>query len=251
MAIPLRKKAEIDLLLKANQLTALTLQEVRKHIKPGITTNELDKIAQDFILSHGARPSFKGLYGFPTAICASKNEVVIHGIPDDTPLKEGDIIGIDIGVELNGWFGDAAFTSGVGKITKEDENLINCAKDVLSVAIKSIKPGMRFKELSFVLESAIKSRGYQPLKNFCGHGIGRSPHEEPQILNYVEGKPKQGPKIKNGMVFCIEPMICQKSGESEVLEDKWSVVSKDRLRTSHYEHAVAVINGKAVILSTI
>ena len=249
MAIPLRKKAEIDLLLKANQLTALTLQEVRKHIKPGITTNELDKIAQDFILSHGARPSFKGLYGFPTAICASKNEVVIHGIPDDIPLKEGDIVGIDIGVELNGWFGDAAFTSGVAEITKEDENLINCAKDVLSVAIKSIKPGMRFKELSLVLERAIKSRGYQPLKNFCGHGIGRSPHEEPQILNYVEGKPKQGPKIKNGMVFCLEPMICQETGASAVLEDGWSVVNETFQKGSHYEHQIAILNNKPIILT--
>lgn len=249
MAIPIRKPGEIDALAKAGHLVALTLAEVKRHIRPGITPLELDGIAEDFIRSNGGRPSFKGLYDFPNTILASRNEVIIHGIPDTQPLAEGDIIGVDLGVEIDGWYGDAAFTEPVGEVSKEASSLIACAKESLHEAIEAIKPGMRFKELSALLETSITSRGYIPLRGYCGHGIGRKPHEEPSILNYVEGKPNQGPKIKEGMVFCIEPMICQKSGESALLEDHWSVVSEDGLLGSHYEHTVAVRDGKAVILS--
>jgi methionyl aminopeptidase len=153
-------------------------------------------------------------------------------------------------VEKDGWYGDAAVTVGVGKITEANKDLIACSYDALMYAIEHITEGMRFKELSLLLEEFILARGYIPLRSFCGHGIGRKPHEEPEIPNYLEGNnPKQGPKIKNGMVFCIEPMICQKSGKAKILDDKWSVVSEDGLFGSHYEHTVAVINGKAVILS--
>lgn len=249
MAIPIRKQSEIDALAKANHLVALTLEKVKSHIKPGVTTLELDAIAEDFIRSHNAVPSFKGLYDFPNAVCTSVNTVIIHGIPDGRVLEEGDILGIDIGVELDGWYGDAAFTAPVGIISEQSQSLIDCARDTLYEAIDAIEAGMRFKELSAVLEHAIVSRGYVPLRGYCGHGIGRKPHEEPSILNYVEGKANQGPKIKDGMVFCIEPMICQKSGESKLLEDRWSVVSTDGLTGSHFEHTVAVVDGKAVILS--
>ena len=249
MAIPIRKSSEIDALAKANHLVALTLETVKSNIKPGITTLELDKIAEDFIRSHNAVPSFKGLYDFPNAICTSVNSVIIHGIPDNRKLEDGDIVGIDIGVELDGWYGDAAFTAAVGDISEQSQSLIDCARDTLYEAIEAIQTGMRFKELSAVLEESIVSRGFVPLRGYCGHGIGRKPHEEPSILNYVEGKSNQGPKIKDGMVFCLEPMICQKSGESKLLEDKWSVVSTDGLTGSHFEHTVAVVGGKAVILS--
>ena len=249
MAIPIRKQSEIDALAKANHLVALTLEKVKSHIKPGVTTLELDAIAEDFIRSHNAVPSFKGLYDFPNAVCTSVNTVIIHGIPDERVLEEGDILGIDIGVELDGWYGDAAFTAPVGIISEQSQSLIDCARDTLYEAIDAIEAGMRFKELSAVLEHSIVSRGYVPLRGYCGHGIGRKPHEEPSILNYVEGKANQGPKIKDGMVFCIEPMICQKSGESKLLEDRWSVVSTDGLTGSHFEHTVAVVGGKAVILS--
>jgi len=249
MAIPIRKPSEIDALAKANHLVALTLETVKSHIKPGITTRELDQIAEEFIRSHGGIPSFKGLYDFPNAVCTSVNSVIIHGIPNDQKLEEGDIVGIDIGVEMEGWFGDAAFTAAVGTISEQSQSLIDCARDTLYEAIESIHSGMRFKELSAVLERSIVSRGFVPLRGYCGHGIGRKPHEEPSILNYVEGKSNQGPKIKDGMVFCIEPMICQKSGDSRLLEDKWSVVSTDGLTGSHFEHTVAVIGGKAEILS--
>jgi len=249
MAIPIRKPSEIDALAQANHLVALTLEKVQSFIKPGVTTHELDQIAEDFIRSHNARPSFKGLYDFPNSVCTSVNSVIIHGIPDSRKLEEGDIVGIDIGVELDGWYGDAAITAAVGKISEQDRLLIDCARETLYEAIDSIESGMRFKELSAVLEHSIVSRGFVPLRGYCGHGIGKKPHEEPSILNYVEGKPNQGPKIKDGMVFCLEPMICQKNGESRLLDDKWSVVSTDGLSGSHFEHTVAVIGGKAEILS--
>jgi len=251
MAIGLKKPLEIEKLRVSNQIVAKTLNFLKENVKPGMTLKEINKMGEDFIYAHDARPAFKGLYGFPAGVCTSLNEVVIHGVPDDTKVKEGDILGLDIGVEKDGWFGDAAITFGIGEISKEDKDLIACSYDALMHAIENIKPGMRFKELSFMLENFIKDRGYEPLRGFCGHGIGRKPHEEPEIPNYLEGSnPKQGPKIKNGMVFCIEPMICQKSGIAEVdIHDKWSVRSEDHMRTAHYEHTVAIVNNKAEILS--
>ena len=250
MAIALRQPKEIEKLRAANKIVGSTLELLRQNTKVGTSLKELDAMAEDYILSHNARPSFKGLYGFPSAVCCSLNQVIIHGIPSEYKLQEGDIIGYDIGVELDGWFGDAAITVPVGVVSAGDEELIACAKDTLYEAIAAIKVGMRFKELSLILENSIRSRGFVPLYSFCGHGIGRKPHEEPEIPNYLEGKDaKSGPKIKNGMVFCIEPMICQKDSKPLILENKWDVVSADGLRGSHYEHTVAIVNGKAEILS--
>ena len=250
MAIALRKPDEIEKLRAANKIVGGALELLQANTKVGASLKELDAMAEDYIRSHGAKPSFKGLYGFPNAVCCSLNKVIIHGIPTDYRLQEGDVIGYDIGTELDGWFGDAAVTEPVGKVTVEDLALIACAKDSLYHAISEIKDGMRFKELSLILEEFIRGRGFVPLYNFCGHGIGKKPHEEPEIPNYLEGKnPKAGPKIKNGMVFCLEPMICQKDSKPIILENKWDVVSADGLRGSHYEHTVAVINGKAEILS--
>ena len=250
MALALRKPQEIEKLRAANKIVGGALELLRKNTKVGASLRDLDAMAEDYIRSHGAKPSFKGLYGFPNAVCTSLNQVIIHGIPTDYKLQEGDVIGYDIGTELEGWFGDAAITVPVGKVDSLDEELIACAKDTLYHAISEIKEGMRFKELSFILEEFIKSRGFVPLHNFCGHGIGKKPHEEPEIPNYLDGKnPKSGPKIKNGMVFCLEPMICQKESKPLILDNEWDVVSTDNLRGSHYEHTVAIINGKAEILS--
>ena len=250
MAIALRKSTEIDKLRAANKIVGGALELLHKNTKVGASLKELDAMAEDYIRSHKAIPSFKGLYGFPNAVCTSLNDVIIHGIPTDYKLQEGDVIGYDIGTKLQGYFGDAAITVPVGEVSEEDLALIACAKDSLYHAIGEIKQGMRFKELSLILEEFIRGRGFVPLYNFCGHGIGTKPHEEPEIPNYLEGKnPKAGPKIKNGMVFCLEPMICQKDSKPIILENKWDVVSADRLRGSHYEHTVAVVNGKAEILS--
>lgn len=250
MSIALRKPEEIEKLFVANQAVAKTLKYLEENVKAGMTLKEVDAMGEKFILSLGARPAFKGLYGFPNAVCTSLNEVIIHGIPSDTVLKDGDILGLDIGTEVDGWYGDSAITMPIGDISKKDEELIACAKDALYYAIDIIEDGMRFKKLSKAIEDFITSRGYQPLVRFCGHGIGRKPHEEPEIPNYLEhGGTKSGPKIKNGMVFCIEPMICQKDRNPVILKNGWDVVSADGLRGSHYEHTVAVVDGRAVILS--
>ncbi len=249
MAIALRKPAEIEKLRKAGQAVSRTLQYLQQTIQPGMTLKEIDAMGEAYLRDQGAEPSFKGLYGFPSAVCTSLNEVIIHGVPTDTVVQEGDILGIDIGSKLDGYYGDAAITMPVGRISEEDEALIQCSIDALDMAIKAIKPGMRFKELTHLLEQFILDRGYVPLREYAGHGIGRLPHDEPSIPNYLEGTPRQGPKIKNGMVFCIEPMICQRESDPVVREDGWSVESADGLRTAHYEHQVAVVDGRAVILT--
>lgn len=252
MAINIYQKKDIQEIRKANEIVAKTLNHIQDIIKPGMSLLQIDKICEDMIRSHGAKPAFKGLYGFPNAACISLNEVVIHGIPNDYVLQDGDIVGVDIGSNLNGYFGDSARTFGVGKISAEDEKLISCSKDALYFAVDYIRAGMHFKELSFEIEKFITARGYEPLRGFCGHGIGKRPHEEPEVPNYLEGfNAKAGPKIKNGMVFCIEPMICQKDGTPVIADDKWAVTSRDGLRTSHYEHCVAIVDGKAEILSQI
>ena len=204
MAIALRKPNEIEKLRAANKIVGGALELLQANTKVGASLKELDAMAEDYIRSHGAKPSFKGLYGFPNAVCTSLNKVIIHGIPTDYKLQEGDVIGYDIGTELEGYFGDAAVTVPVGNVTDEDLALIACAKDSLFHAISEIKDGMRFKELSLILEEFIRGRGFVPLHNFCGHGIGKKPHEEPEIPNYLEGKnPKAGPKIKTEWFFVL------------------------------------------------
>ena len=249
MAITLRKPAEIETMRRAGAIVGQTLEYLRSIAKEGMSLKEIDALGEEFILKAGAKPSFKGLYGFPASVCTSVNEVIIHGIPTDYKLQNGDILGLDIGTIVDGYYGDAAITMPIGEISQADTKLIKCSKNALYTAIEAIKPGMRFKELSYILQEAIVSEGFVPLRDFCGHGIGKKPHDEPNIPNYVDGKVKQGPKIKNGMVFCLEPMVCQKEGEPIILEDKWSVVSSDRLNGSHYEHQVAVVDGKALILT--
>jgi methionyl aminopeptidase len=250
LSIPIRKEQEIESIRVSSILVANTLIYLTKHAKPGVSLIEIDRLAESYIKLNNARASFKGLYGFPSSVCTSLNSVIIHGIPDDTLLKEGDILGLDVGVEIDGWYGDAAVTIGIGSISKRDQELIDCSRDTLNFAISSIKVGMRFKELSFLIGEYIKKKGYLPLKNYCGHGIGKKPHEEPEILNYLDSpNAKQGPKIKDGMVFCLEPMICQEESTPLLLEDKWSVVSSDRKNGSHYEHTIAIIDGSAHILS--
>ena len=249
MAIALRKTDEIAKLRAAGKIVVLTLKYLQNLVKPGMTLKEIDTLGEAYVREHGAVPSFKGLYGFTGSVCTSLNEVCIHGVPDDTVIQDGDVLGLDIGTKLDGYFGDAAISMAVGNISDEDQALIDCSKGALYHAIENIREGMRFKELTKLLEDYITEAGYVPLRDYCGHGIGTKPHDEPNIPNYLEGKANQGPKIKNGMVFCLEPMVCQKSGTPVLLEDQWSVLSDDGLRTAHYEHQVAIVDGRAVILT--
>ncbi|MDR2099659.1 MAG: type I methionyl aminopeptidase [Campylobacteraceae bacterium] len=249
MSVNLRRPEEIRKIAAASRAVAKTLDYLEQHVKAGITTRELNALGEEYIKSLGGRAAFKGLYGFPCGVCISVNEVIIHGIPSSYVLKEGDIVGLDIGVEIDGWYGDAARTIGVGKISKDDEEIINCSYDALMYAIDIVKDGMRFKELSACIEDFIKQKGFTPLRGYCGHGIGRRPHEEPEIPNYLEGKANQGHKMHEGMAFCIEPMICHTSGKAKVLKDGWAVVSEDGLRGSHWEHTIAIVDKKAKILS--
>ncbi|WP_104759292.1 type I methionyl aminopeptidase [Helicobacter bizzozeronii] len=253
MAIALRSPKEIALLAKAGQVVGQTLKLLEQRAQVGVSLLELDALAEENIYKMGGKPAFKGLYGFPNTLCTSLNEVVIHGIPTDYKLQEGDIVGLDLGASIEGYFGDGAVTLAIGHADSTDQALIACAKESLYVVISQLKVGMHFKEVSHSLEQEIKKRGFVPLLDFCGHGIGRYPHEEPQIPNYLApgASPKSGPKIKEGMVFCLEPMVCQREGTPKILEDQWSVVSSDGLRTSHYEHTIAITKGKARILTEI
>ncbi|ACM93544.1 methionine aminopeptidase, type I [Nautilia profundicola AmH] len=249
MAIAIRKPQEIEKIKIPAKLVAKTLRLLKENTKPGITPIELDKMAEEFIRDNGGRPAFKGLYDFPNSVCISRNGVVIHGIPTNEPLKEGEVVGFDVGVEIDGWYGDAAITIGVGKIKDEYQKMIDVSREALYHAIENIKPGMRYKQISKLIEDYITSHGFVPLKGYSGHGIGRKPHEEPQILNYVEGKANQGEKVKNGHVFCLEPMLCHKCGEPVLADNGWDVYCEDMEVGVHYEHQVAVINNKAIILT--
>lgn len=252
MMIELRKPAEIEKLREANRIVAQTLDFLESQIRVGMSLKAISQMAEEFILAKGATPSFKGLYGFEGAICTSLNRVCIHGTPDETKLKEGDILGLDIGTCKDGFYGDAARTIAIGKISDKDAKLIACAKDALDYAVSIIREGLRFKALSQKLDEFIRARGFVPLLNYCGHGIGTRPHAEPEIPNYLEPgqSPKEGDKIKSGMVFCIEPMICQKDGTPVHLNsDRWNAASADGLNTAHFEHCIAVVRGRAEILS--
>lgn len=250
MGIATRTKSELALLAQANKVVALTLDYAKTIVSEGMSLLELDKAIEDKILSLESLPSFKGLYGFPNASCISVNQVIIHGIPTNYRLKPGDIVGIDIGTKYKNYYGDGAITIGIGKVSSNDVKLMECSLQTLYSTIDLIKAGMRFKEISEILQDNIESRGFVPLLGFCGHGIGTKPHEEPSIPNYLDkGVRMGGPKVKEGMVFCLEPMVCQKDGEPIILDDKWSVVSKDGLNTSHHEHTIAIIDGKARILT--
>ncbi|PAF44545.1 type I methionyl aminopeptidase [Helicobacter sp. 11S02629-2] len=249
--IPVRNKKEIESLRLASLEVALALELASSMAKPGVSLLEIDRAVEDFMKSRNVKPAFKGLYGFPNAVCISLNEVVIHGIPTDYKLKEGDIVGFDTGSNLDGWFGDGAVTVGVGKISSSDEKLLASSFNTLNNVIDNIRAGMRFKEISSMLEQNIRQSGFVPLEGYCGHGIGRKPHDAPEIPNYATGPLNSGPKVKEGMIFCLEPMVCQKSGKPKILGDKWSVVSEDGLNTSHHEHTVAIVDGKAKILTQI
>lgn len=249
----LKTEDEIELLREANLLVGKTLAELAKIVKPGITTLELDKIAEEFIRDSGAIPTFKDFpnpYGdpFPASICASVNDVVVHGIPNSTPLKDGDIVSIDCGTQLNGFCGDSCYTFLVGDVAEDIIDLCKTTKEALYKGIDQAITGRRLGDIGFAVESHCLSHGYGVVREFVGHGIGRDMHEDPQVPNF--GKRGTGSLLKNGLCIAIEPMITYGSREIFMDSDHWTVRTRDGRFAAHYEHTVVVRAGKADILSS-
>ena len=240
---------EIELLRESNQLVGKTLGELAKHIRPGISTLELDRIAEEFICSHGALPGFKGYGGFPNTLCISVNDVVVHGIPSaKCILKEGDIVSVDCGTLKNGFYGDSAYTFEVGEVSEEVRKLLRVTKESLYKGIEKVMAGMRVGDIGHAVQSWCEASGFSVVREMVGHGVGRDLHEEPQVPNY--GRQGQGVKLQEGMVIAIEPMI--NLGKRYVFQDNdgWTIRTRDKKPAAHFEHTVAVGKKGADILST-
>ena len=246
--IILKTEEEIELMRRSNRLVGMTLGELSKHIKPGVTTLQLDKIAEEFIRDHGAVPTFLGYNGFPNSICASVNENVVHGIPNNKPLIEGDVISIDCGTRLQGFCGDSAYTFCVGEVKPEVKQLLKITKEALYQGIEQAQQNNRIGDIGSTIQKYCESHGYSVVRELVGHGIGREMHEAPEVPNY--GRKDTGVMLKNGMCIAIEPMINMGSKNVVFENDGWTVRTRDRKPSAHFEHTVAIRNGKADILST-
>jgi len=246
--IDFKKPAEIEIIRNSAQLVSKTLGIVAEYIKPGITTRELDKLAETFIRDNGGKPGFLGLYDYPNTLCTSVNEQVVHGIPNDKPLLDGDIVTVDCGVLMNNYYGDHAYTFAIGEVSEDNKRLMRVTYESLLFGIKEVKQFNRIGDLSSEIQQHCERNGYSVVQELVGHGLGRKLHEAPQVPNY--GRKRRGPMMKNGLVLAIEPMINMGTHEVYTLSDKWTVVTKDHKPSAHYEHDVAVIGGKAEILST-
>lgn len=254
MKIFLKTDDEIELMRRANRLVGLTLAEVAKNIKPGVTTLQLDKVAEEFIRDHGAIPTFKNFpnpYGepFPASICTSVNECVVHGIPsDNVVLKDGDIVSVDCGTLLDGFCGDSAYTFCVGEVSPEIRDLLKVTKESLYFGIEQAVHGKHIGDIGFVVQQYCENHGYGIVRELTGHGIGREMHEDPQIPNY--GRRGNGAMLKSSMCVAIEPMVTMGDRQVWMLPDKWSIVTRDGKPAAHFEHTVVVRKGKAEILSS-
>lgn len=233
-----KSKKEIEKMRAAGQLVGSVLQELRQLVAPGIATIEIDRAAEKMIRDAGALPTFKGYHGFPFSICASVNEQVVHGFPSSYQLREGDLFSIDCGVTLEGFVGDTAVTVPVGNVSEEWQKLIEVTEECLERAIEQCRPGKHLGDIGWAVQELAESHGYSVVRDYVGHGIGRQMHEDPQIPNY--GKPGQGPKIKAGYVFAVEPMVNLGSQYTKVLSDGWTVVTLDGSPSAHSEHTIAI-----------
>jgi methionyl aminopeptidase len=246
--IRLKSAAQIEGIRKSCHLLSDLFREMRPHARPGATPLELDAFAKKFIESHGGRPAFLGYEGYPASLCVSVNRTVIHGIPDRSRLREGDIVGLDCGIDLDGYFSDAAITLPVGKIAPELEKLLRITRECLDRAIAAVASGNRIHDISRAVYSHATAHGFGVVKQYCGHGVGLDIHEDPQIPNYVSGG--ANPRLAPGMVLAIEPMINLGTGEVKVLSDEWTVVTLDGKPSAHFEHTVAILeNGVEVLTS--
>lgn len=247
--IVLRSDEEIGAMRKAGKIVALTLDRIKRAAKAGLQTKELDRIAREEILTRNGYPAFKDYKGFPGNICISINEVVVHGIPSERSLKSGDIVSVDIGVKFKDYFADAALTIGIGQIDEEAKKLIAVTEKALYIGIDSAIAGNRLSDVSASVQELVEANGFSVVRSFVGHGIGSSLHEEPEIPNF--GKPGTGPRLEKGMVLAIEPMVNAGSFEVEILDDGWTAVTKDRKRSAHFEHTIAITEAGPEILTRI
>jgi methionyl aminopeptidase len=229
---------EIDIMREAGRIVALTHEELKNHIRPGITTTDLDVIAEEFIRKHDAFPSFKGYNGFRGSICASVNNELVHGIPGNRVLNAGDIISIDIGAKYNGYHGDSAWTYPVGEISEANRRLLDVTEQSLYIGLKEAKPGERLSNVSHAIQTYVEANGFSIVREYVGHGVGQDLHEDPQIPHY--GPPGKGPRLKPGMVLAIEPMVNAGSRYVKTLADNWTVVTVDGNMAAHFEHTIAI-----------
>lgn len=247
--IIIKTDMEIEYMRRAGKLVGETLARLEEVVKPGITTAEIDRIAEEFILKNNAKPSFKGYQGFPASICASVNEEVVHGFPSNRVLQEGDIISVDCGAILNGYQGDAARTIAVGKVSDDAQKLIDVTKESFFKGVEHAKVGNRLTDISSAVQVYVESFGYSVVRDFVGHGIGRDMHEDPEVPNF--GRPGRGPKLSHGMVLAIEPMVNIGKYYVRVKPNGWTVVTEDGSLSAHYENTVAILNNGPEILTLV
>lgn len=245
--VSIKSKREIELMREAGRIVALAHEELKKNIKPGITTSELNKLVEEVIINADATPSFKGYSGFPAAICASLNEQVVHGIPNDKPLKEGDILSVDIGAYYKGYHGDSAWTYPVGKVSEEKENLLKDTEAALWAGLEVIKAGIHLSDISHAIEEYANQKKLGIVRELAGHGVGKELHEDPLILNY--GKPGHGIILKENMVLAIEPMLNAGTHKIKFLSDGWTTETKDKKPSAHFEHTIVVTENGYEILT--
>ncbi len=242
-----KSSAELERMARAGQLVSETLQLLSEHIRPGVTTAELDHIAEELITSRGAYPTFKGYRGYPAALCTSPNDMIVHGIPGPYELKDGDVLSVDVGVTLDGFIGDAAYTFPVGVITPDANALLTACKDALAAGIEQCRPGNRLSDISHAVQEVTEAAGFTVVRALVGHGVGRSMHEDPQIPNY--GPPGRGPELRPGMVLAIEPMITAGTYQIYLHDDDWSISTADASLAAHFEHTVAITEDEPSILT--
>jgi len=245
--IILKSETEIEMMRRSNRIVARILSELKKMVRPGVKTRELDAYAEMRAREMGAVPAFKGYHGYPASLCVSINEEIVHGIPSERELKEGDIVSLDFGVIYKGFYGDAAITLPVGEVSEEARKLIEVAERSFYCGLEQVKEENRLSDISAAIQAEVEKHGFSVIRAFVGHGIGRNLHEEPQVPNF--GLPGHGPKLKKGMTLAIEPMIAAGHWEVEVLADGWTAVTRDRSLAAHYEHTVALTENGAEILS--
>lgn len=247
--IILKSPEEIEAMRRAGRVVALAHRRIAEAIRPGIRTKDLDALALEVLKAEGAIPSFKGYQGYPANICISVNEQVVHGIPGNTVLREGDIVSVDIGAIVDGFHGDAAWTYPVGEVDEAAQALLRAGEGALYAGIEKARPGNRLSDISHAVQVYVESRGFSVVRDFVGHGIGRSMHEAPQVPNF--GPPNRGPRLKPGMTLAIEPMVNAGGYEVEILSDRWTVVTRDRSLSVHFEHTVAITEDGPVVLTAL